>query len=461
MSDSAAGEEPQPLVDEPVISRQTQLIPVNSLLAADSPRLAGEVEEHARTLAESEAALPPIVVHRPTMRVVDGMHRLRAAVLRGDDLIEVRFVDGTAEDAFVLAVRLNADHGMPLSRQDRVAAAIRIVESHPAWSDRRIAAVTGLSPGMVGSLRARAGGTAQLALRTGRDGRRRPVNGAAGRLAASRVIAETPDASLREIASRAGIAVATARDVRQRMRLGQDPVTPRLRLAVGADDPGEGAEERFDASAASVSPLVWESMLSSISRDPSLRMSQIGRRLLQLLRTHMLTAEQRKDLIDGIPAHRTADVAQMARMCASRWLQFARDVEGRSPDDVGEAGERQAEQLSSSGARVGGAASRPSAGRPTRTTRETTHDHDARPVTSAAPARKGPEMTNPFDDQQARCLVLVNAENQHSLWPASAAVPAGWSVAHGEAGRQECLEYIERTWTDTRPRPLAAAPGQG
>ncbi|MER6629723.1 MbtH family protein [Streptomyces sp. NPDC000987] len=69
-------------------------------------------------------------------------------------------------------------------------------------------------------------------------------------------------------------------------------------------------------------------------------------------------------------------------------------------------------------------------------------------------------MTNPFDDQQARCLVLVDAEGRHSLWPADAAVPAGWSVAHPAAERQECLEHIRRTWTDLRPRSLVTALGQ-
>ncbi|MEU3252596.1 ParB N-terminal domain-containing protein [Streptomyces sp. NPDC006997] len=341
MSEARAGEEPQSPTNEPVVSQQTHLVPVNSLVAADSPRLTGEVEEHARTLAESEAALPPIVVHRPTMRVVDGMHRLRAAVLRGDDVIEARFVEGSAQDAFVLAVKLNAEHGMPLSRQDRVAAAVRIVESHPAWSDRRIAAVTGLSPGMVGSLRARSGNAPQLALRIGRDGRHRPVNGAAGRLAASKVIAESPNASLREIASRAGIAVATARDVRKRIRLGQDPVTPRLALSMKVgDDSGERSDE------AAAAPLGLETTLSSMRRDPSLRMSQVGRTLLQLLRTHLLTTEQRQDLINGIPAHRAADVAQMARLCASRWLQFARDVEGRLPAAETGAGQQQVRHLS-------------------------------------------------------------------------------------------------------------------
>ncbi|WP_326847143.1 MbtH family protein [Streptomyces kaniharaensis] len=66
-------------------------------------------------------------------------------------------------------------------------------------------------------------------------------------------------------------------------------------------------------------------------------------------------------------------------------------------------------------------------------------------------------MTNPFEDEEATYLVLVNEENQHSLWPASLAVPAGWTVTHGPAGRQDCLDHIENTWTDLRPASLIAA----
>jgi len=65
--------------------------------------------------------------------------------------------------------------------------------------------------------------------------------------------------------------------------------------------------------------------------------------------------------------------------------------------------------------------------------------------------------TNPFEDDSARYLVLVNEEAQYSLWPVFAEVPAGWSVAHPEDTRQECLDFIERTWTDMRPRSLAEA----
>ncbi|MEU7785359.1 MULTISPECIES: MbtH family protein [unclassified Amycolatopsis] len=66
-------------------------------------------------------------------------------------------------------------------------------------------------------------------------------------------------------------------------------------------------------------------------------------------------------------------------------------------------------------------------------------------------------MTNPFEDPDGTYLVLVNAENQHSLWPASADVPAGWTVAFGPSGRQACLDHVEANWTDMRPKSLADA----
>ncbi|MES5816921.1 MbtH family protein [Streptomyces sp. RG80] len=65
--------------------------------------------------------------------------------------------------------------------------------------------------------------------------------------------------------------------------------------------------------------------------------------------------------------------------------------------------------------------------------------------------------TNPFENDEARYLVLVNDEGQHSLWPASIEVPAGWSASFGEESRQACLDHIEATWTDMRPRSLAEA----
>ncbi|MEU8074812.1 MbtH family protein [Catellatospora citrea] len=63
-------------------------------------------------------------------------------------------------------------------------------------------------------------------------------------------------------------------------------------------------------------------------------------------------------------------------------------------------------------------------------------------------------MTNPFEDADGRYLVLVNDEDQHSLWPAFAAVPAGWRTVFGEDTREACLAYVETHWTDLRPRTL-------
>lgn len=66
-------------------------------------------------------------------------------------------------------------------------------------------------------------------------------------------------------------------------------------------------------------------------------------------------------------------------------------------------------------------------------------------------------MTNPFEDPDASYLVLINDEGQHSLWPVFADVPDGWRVIFGEAGRQECLDFIEESWTDMRPKSLIKA----
>lgn len=66
-------------------------------------------------------------------------------------------------------------------------------------------------------------------------------------------------------------------------------------------------------------------------------------------------------------------------------------------------------------------------------------------------------MTNPFEDDSAMYVVLVNDEGQYSLWPDFAEVPAGWSVAHERDTRQASLNFIEQTWTDMRPKSLVAA----
>lgn len=52
--------------------------------------------------------------------------------------------------------------------------------------------------------------------------------------------------------------------------------------------------------------------------------------------------------------------------------------------------------------------------------------------------------------------VLVNDEDQHSLWLAVNAVPAGWRAIGPTGSKAECLAYVEAHWTDMRPRGLRA-----
>ncbi|MEV5880894.1 MbtH family protein [Streptomyces sp. NPDC052101] len=65
--------------------------------------------------------------------------------------------------------------------------------------------------------------------------------------------------------------------------------------------------------------------------------------------------------------------------------------------------------------------------------------------------------TNPFENDELRFFVLRNDEEQHSIWPASIEVPAGWTVVHGETSRQDAIAYVDENWTDMRPKSLASA----
>jgi Uncharacterized protein conserved in bacteria len=65
--------------------------------------------------------------------------------------------------------------------------------------------------------------------------------------------------------------------------------------------------------------------------------------------------------------------------------------------------------------------------------------------------------TNPFDDEDGRFYVLLNEEEQYSLWPTFAEVPEGWRIVFGEDSRTACVDYVEQNWTDMRPKSLRIA----
>ncbi|MDX8030667.1 ParB/RepB/Spo0J family partition protein [Lentzea sp. BCCO 10_0856] len=288
-------------------------VDIDALQLADSPRLGGCSEEFVRSLASSDADLPPIVVHRATMRVVDGMHRLRAARLRGSRSVEVEYVGGPVEDVFVLSVSANIS---TLSTADREAAVRRLLRSHPQWSDRAIAASTGLAAKSVGVLRRAVGGRAEV--RVGRDGKVRPLNSAAGRRLAGRMIAERPDASLRDIARAAGVSPGTVRDVRRRLASGLDPVPERMRAAERTG--GDVAATRTEVRAP-------DTTLPILRRDPSLRFNEHGRHVLRWLEAHAVSSGEWSAVVSGVPSHCRELVADMARGCAEAWVEMAEALE--------------------------------------------------------------------------------------------------------------------------------------
>jgi MbtH protein len=59
-------------------------------------------------------------------------------------------------------------------------------------------------------------------------------------------------------------------------------------------------------------------------------------------------------------------------------------------------------------------------------------------------------------EQTGAYTVVVNDEEQYSLWPLEHDLPAGWRVVGTAGTRAECLAQIERIWTDMRPRSLRA-----
>ncbi|CAM5422716.1 hypothetical protein SAVIM40S_05483 [Streptomyces avidinii] len=314
--------------------REIVSLPIALLVPGESPRLDGQDAEHVTRLAELDVPLPPILVDRRTMRVIDGMHRLLAACLRGQESIDAELFEGTPEEAFLRAVEANVTHGLPLSQKDRRAAATRIIEAHPQMSDRAIARASGLGAKSVAAIRrASAGEAGQLAVRIGQDGRVRPLSSAEGRRKAAELIAENPEASLREVARRAGISPATVSDVRRRLLAGQQPVAERRPVALAPDVDGtlpsiprqmSRARPVRKARPVQLDPV---QLMEKLVRDPSLRHKEGGRQLLRLLQQGALGDRAWAQLAAVVPSHARDSVVGLARQYAETWMEFAQELD--------------------------------------------------------------------------------------------------------------------------------------
>lgn len=305
-------------------------VPIDSLVITDSPRLQGEDSQHIQLIAETGEDISPIWVHQPSRKVIDGVHRVRAAVIRGMREIDARFFHGSEADVFLLSVFANIRHGLPLSQDDRVAAARRVFTTHPEWSDRMVASLTGLSPRRVAALRSRLSqGAPQPSRRIGRDGRSRPVDSTQGRQRAAEIIRKNPTASLREVGRAAGISPATVADVRNRLERGDLPVPQgalpeKARAKVLATAPPAG---RRNGSNRATAPDLG-SIFDQLRRDPSLRFSETGRSLLRMFDAVRVALREQEEVLQSLPPHCRTIMAELSCGYAQVLQTFGEELKG-------------------------------------------------------------------------------------------------------------------------------------
>ena len=125
------------------------------------------IEEYKRVLTEASESQPgdwpfatPVTLFRvddteDSYLLVDGFHRLRATKAAGRDWVEADIKTGTFNEALLLAIKANQQHGLPRSRQDKQKA-VRAALTHPetcSKSDRDIARLCGVSHPTVATVR--------------------------------------------------------------------------------------------------------------------------------------------------------------------------------------------------------------------------------------------------------------------------------------------------------------------
>jgi MbtH protein len=62
-----------------------------------------------------------------------------------------------------------------------------------------------------------------------------------------------------------------------------------------------------------------------------------------------------------------------------------------------------------------------------------------------------------IDNENTEFLVVINDQQQYSIWPAFKKVPSGWKETGKRDNKAKCLEYINQHWTDMRPLDLRNA----
>lgn len=291
-------------------------LPIGAVRAGRPVRIGGVDAAHVRwLLGVAEEQLPPVVVRQETMSVVDGLHRLRAAELRGAAHITATLLECDDDlDAFIFTLLANkSGDGLPLTSADLAAAAEHLLRHRPQWSDRRIAAIAGVAPKRIARLRVHLGDGTEA--RVGRDGRARPTNSAWRRELVRELLLDQPHLSLREVARTVGVSPETVRAVRAGLCAENGrPVAPRaITTAVRTTGVSGRADESMDRA----------ELLRRLRNDPALRSSHRGRALLRMLYLQLEVHESWTEIREYVPAHCHDSLKAFARQNAVIWRGLA------------------------------------------------------------------------------------------------------------------------------------------
>jgi hypothetical protein len=310
-------------------------LPIESVLPGPPLRDGGLDRDHVTVLRELNGDWPPIVVTRADRVVVDGHHRVAAARLLGLRTITGVVFEGTEEEAYLEAVRLNVSHGLPLTIVERKSAASRILGRNPEWSDRRIAKVCGVSPHTIRSLRTTVlpAGDEDLTGRVGTDDRIRVVRPKARRQQIVDAVRSHPDQSLRMIARAVGSSPETVRRIRRR----EAGPGPEQESGCGAreDTAGpEGAQESHahptTTEGVAVGPA--DRVAGRWRTDVALRSTPTGLEFASWFEgTNVDTCL--RSYVGAVPLSRVYEVADEARRRGVAWIEFSRAVEERARRD--------------------------------------------------------------------------------------------------------------------------------
>jgi hypothetical protein len=297
----------------------SRFVSLSALPLGHAWRVRGIDESHVMTLSTLHGSLPPIVVSRADMTIIDGAHRVASARRLGLHVIAAEFFDGDRLEAFGEFVRRNAHGGLEVAAEDRRDGVLRALASAPEWSDRRVAQLCGVSPKMVARLRRgrsspQAG--AEIERRVGRDGRARPVRPTHERAKIAELIRRKPSASLRAIATELGVSPETVRSVRREQAVDRGPRSP-SRVDRGGDDrTTQRLEPRVAEDAAA-----WR-------EDKALSATPEGVSFVEWFESTAVTVAPCR--VDDVPLSRVYEIADEARRRARFWIDLADSLESRT-----------------------------------------------------------------------------------------------------------------------------------